>query len=126
MKCHDYQLRSYSVSDFGKTITLDLVYDYPSRPKDESKIEFSDVVAYNFIHSGEAVITGITETPLSKISKEVEIDLIDYAYGFGGTGIKFQKDLELNKALLEKEGYKMWTIWSALGFGGIIIAKSAK
>ncbi|HZL14339.1 MAG TPA: hypothetical protein VFC85_09385 [Verrucomicrobiae bacterium] len=126
MNYHDYHLRSYSVSDFGKTITLDLVYDYPNSPKDESKIEFSEVVAYNFIHSGGAIILDITETPLSKISKEVEIDLINYAHQFGGTIIKFQNGLELNKAMLEKEGYKLWTIWSAIGFGGIIIAKSVK
>jgi hypothetical protein len=126
VKYHDFHLLGYAVSDFGKTITLDLVYDYPNFPREESKIQFSDVIAYNFIHSGGAIIVDIIETPMLQISKEVEIDLINYANQFGGTINKFQNDLELNKAMLEKEGYKLWTIWSAIGFGGIIMAKSVK
>jgi hypothetical protein len=127
VKYHDHHLRSYLVSDYGKTITLDLVLDDPRLFKEdrESKIEFSDVAAYNFIHTGRAIITDITETPLSKISKEVESDLVEYSCQHGGA-INFVGDLEASKAKLEKDGYKLWTIWSAIGFGGIIIAKSVK
>ena len=117
MKYHDYHLRGYSVSDFGKTITLDLVLDYPNHPKDESRIEFSDVAAYNFFHVGRAIITDITETPLSKISSQVETDLIESA---------FDGDFEMCKTKMGKEGYKLWTIWSAIGFAGSVIAKSVK
>jgi hypothetical protein len=38
MQFHDYHLRSYEVSDFGRVITLDLVYEYPGRAVRESQI----------------------------------------------------------------------------------------
>ena len=51
MRYHDFHLREYRVSDFGKHITLDLVYDYAGKPKERSQIEFSDVALYNFTHT---------------------------------------------------------------------------
>lgn len=123
MKYHDYHLRGYSVSDFGKTITLDLVFDYPNSTRDESQIRFSDVIVYSLIHTGAAIITNIFETPLSKISKEMESDLIEWAWRHGGE-ISRQGDIGTCKMKLEKEGYKLWTIASAIGFSGAIISKS--
>ena len=123
VKYHDYHLKSYSVCDFGKTITLHLVY--PDSTKDESEIRFSDVVVHDFIHTGGAIITDIFETELSKISKELENGLVEWACKFGGLAY-YDGDLELCKAKLEKNGCKIWTICSAIGFEGIIIAKSKK
>lgn len=122
MRYHDYHLRGYSVSDFGNTISLDLVFDYPNAPRDESTIQFSDVIAYHFIHSGGAIIVEIAEIALSKISKEIESVLTSYGRQFGGAITNFRED----KGKLEMDGYKVWTIGSAIGFEGLIVAKNAK
>jgi hypothetical protein len=123
VKYHDYHLKSYSVCDFGNTITLHLIFDYPDSPKHESEITFSDVVVHNFIHTGGAIITDIFETELSKISKELEDGLVEWAGKFGGLAY-YNGDLEACKANLEENGYKVWTICSAIGFEGVVIAKS--
>jgi hypothetical protein len=70
MRYHDFHLREYRVSDFGKRIILDLVYDYAGRPKDESQIEFSDVALYNFTHTGGAIVTGIEEISLDDLMRK--------------------------------------------------------
>jgi hypothetical protein len=56
VRFHDFHLAGYSVSDFGGTIILDLVNDYPDQPRETSRIKFADVAAYHFIHTGEALI----------------------------------------------------------------------
>jgi hypothetical protein len=125
VKYHDYHLGGYSVSDFGQTIRLDLVYDYPNSSKDESLIEFSDVAVYKFIHSGGAIITSIVQTALSEISKEFADDLVEWARKYGGL-ISHEGNLKACKTKLEKAGYKAWAICSAIGFEGFVIAKSIK
>ena len=124
MQYHDYHLRGYSVSDFGNTITLDLVFDYPNRPKIESAIKFSDVVAYKFVHTGGAIIVDILQTKLSAISKELDNELTQWARQYGL--IYYEGNLEICKAKLEELGYKAWEICSAVGFGGLIVAKDVK
>ena len=125
VKYHDYQLKSYTVCDFGNTITLQLIFDYPGCSKDESEITFADVVVHNFIHTGGAIITDIFETKLSNISKGVENNLVEWAGKFGGLAF-YDGNLEVCKAKLEENGYKVWTICSAIGFEGFIIAKSIR
>ncbi|MDB6020453.1 MAG: uncharacterized protein JWQ04_310 [Pedosphaera sp.] len=125
MKYHDYHLKGYSVSDFGNTISLDLIFDYPNSPKVESRIIFSDVAAHNFIHTGGAIITDILQTKLTEISKELDDGLIEWARKYGGL-IHYDGDLETCKAKLDKDGYKAWTICSAIGFSGLVIAKDVK
>ena len=125
MQYHDYHLRGYSVSDFGNTITLDLVFDYPNHSKRESVIKFADVAAYEFVQTGGAIITDICQTKLSEISKELDEDLVGWARKFGGL-INYDGDLESCKEKLEKDGYKAWTIFSAIGFSGLVIAKDVK
>ena len=51
MKYHDFHLQGYEVSEKGKTVTLNLVYDYPDTGKEESNIKFTDVTLYNFTHT---------------------------------------------------------------------------
>ncbi|HEY5346353.1 MAG TPA: hypothetical protein VIK62_08430 [Verrucomicrobiae bacterium] len=125
MNYHDYHLRSYSVSDFGNTITLDLVCDYPNSPKDESKIEFTDVVAYHFIHTGGTIITEIDEIPVIELLEKVGDSLLEWSHQHGG--LKFlNKDLSAYKTKLEGEGYKSWSIESVIGFEGFVIAKKVE
>jgi hypothetical protein len=83
------------------------------------------VIVHNFIHTGGAIITDILETELSKISGELENGLVEWADKFGGLAY-YTGDLEICKTKLEENGYKVWTIYSAIGFEGIVIAKSLK
>lgn len=123
MKYHDYHLEGYSVTDFGKTITLNLVYNYPGASRDESKISFSDAIVHHFICVGGAIIVDINESKPSEMSKEQGAALVEWASRFGGLAY-YDGDLERFKLSLEQEGFKLWTIWSAVGFEGLVIAKN--
>jgi hypothetical protein len=125
VKYHDFHLRSYSVGDFGKTITLDLFYNYPNSSKEESEIRFVDVVAYHFIHTGGAIIAEIEEIPLPELLKRFGVKLLEWSRQHGG--LKFlDGDLTNYKTTLESEGYKSWYIVSAIGFEGFVIAKKVE
>jgi len=125
MKYHDYHLEGYSVRQNGAQITLHLVYDYSNAPKDWSDIEFSDVVIYNFTHTGGAIITDIYEVPITPLVNEKKKDLAEWWKNYGGFGL-WNDDAEIYGAKLESEGYRAWRIDSAIGFGGFIIGKEIK
>lgn len=78
MRYHDFHLREYQVADFGRRVTLDLVFDYAGRPKEESQIEFSDVALYNFTHTGRSIITDIEERSLADLFGEVGATLTNW------------------------------------------------
>ena len=122
MRYHDFHLREYRVSDFGKHITLDLVYDYPGKPKEESQIEFADVALYNFTHTGGAIITHIEESGLSDLFREVGASLTDWNHQHGVTG--WRDNLENYRKSLESSGHKAWRVVSAIGFYGFVVAQS--
>jgi hypothetical protein len=75
MRYHDFHFREYRVADFGKRITLDLVFDYAGKPREESQIEFSDVALYNFTHTGGAIITDIEEASSGDLLGEVVLPI---------------------------------------------------
>jgi hypothetical protein len=122
MRYHDFHLREYRVSDFGKHITLDLVYDYAGKPKEESQLEFSEVALYNFTHTGGAIITGIDETSLADLLSEVGESLSAWNQQHGVTG--WRDNLENYRKALESAGHKAWRVVSAIGFYGFIVARS--
>jgi len=122
MRYHDFHLREYRVSDFGKHITLDLVFDYSGKPKEESRIEFAGVALYNFTHTGGAIITDIEETSLSDLFSEVGASLSVWNHQHGVTG--WRDNLENYREGLESAGHKGWRVISAIGFYGFIVAQS--
>jgi hypothetical protein len=122
MRYHDFHLREYRVSDFGKRITLDLVYDYDGKPKEESQIEFADVALYNFTHTGGAIITDIDETSLTDLLSEVGESLSAWNQQHGVTG--WRDNLESYRKGLESAGHKAWRVVSAIGFYGFVVARS--
>jgi hypothetical protein len=124
MKYHDFHLRGYSVEGFGSRIVLDLVYDYPGHERQESRIEFSDVVRYSFEHTTGAIITDIEELDVPTLIKEEEHKVVFFARQHG---LKFwELDISDYIVTLQKEGLKGWRIDSAIGFGGFVIARSVK
>ncbi len=84
MRFHDFHLAGYTVSDFGGTIVFDLVYDYPRQPPETSRIKFSDVAAYHFIHTGGAIILDIAELPLAELLQQVGDQLAEWWRLHGG------------------------------------------
>jgi hypothetical protein len=123
MRYHDFHLAGYMVSDFGCTITLHLVYDYPGQAKEESVIQFSEVAAYHFIHTGGAIIVQITEEPIGGLFRRIGGDLAEWWRLHGGYPL-WDDDLNTYQAKLEGAGYRSWTIDSAIGFEGFVIAKA--
>jgi hypothetical protein len=123
VRFHDFHLAGYTVSDFGGTIVLDLVYDYPEQPRETSRIKFSDVAAYHFIHTGGAIILDIEELPLAELLQPIGDQLAEWWRLHGGYA-HWSDDRAEYLATLQQHGYRAWTIGSAVGFQGFIIAKS--
>jgi hypothetical protein len=122
MRYHDYHLREYRVSDFGKRITLHLVYDHAGQAKDESHIEFIDVALYHFTHTGGAVVTQIEETGLADLLGEAGASLVTWHRQQGLAGWK--DTLENYQKSLQATGHRAWRIESAIGFQGFVVARS--
>jgi hypothetical protein len=123
MRYHDFHLASYTVSDFGNTITLHLIYDYPGQAKEESVIRFSDVAVYHFVYTTPAIITNINEEPIENLLHENWSDLAEWSRLNGGYHL-WDDDPDIYRAKLEKAGYHAWNITSAIGFHGFVIAKA--
>jgi hypothetical protein len=122
MRFHDYHLKGYEVSEFGETIAFHLVYDYPNTKKDESRIRFSDVALYNFVHTSGAIITDIEELPIPDFVREMGDQLSEWNRMYG---LRHWKDSLSEYSLkLKSDGYKVWSITSAIGFYGFVIAKA--
>jgi len=68
---HDHRLAGYVVGEFGKRITLNLEYHPPGVPRQVSAIEFSEVAAYQFIHTGSAILADIREVPLADLLRDI-------------------------------------------------------
>ena len=122
MRYHDFHLDGYEVRDHGSTIVLHLVYDYPGQPKEESLIEFSEVAAYHFVHTGGAIITDLMELPISDLLARVGDQLTAWWHQHGGYYL-WDDDRETYRAKLKESGYRAWSIGSAIGFEGFVIAK---
>ena len=125
MRFHDFHLAGYSVSDSGRTIVLHLVYDYPDQPHETSHIKFTDVSAYHFVHTGGAVITDIEELPLSQLIAEIGSQLSQWWQLHGGYA-HWSDDPAKYIETLQRSGHRAWTISSAVGFEGFVIAKSVQ
>ena len=123
MRYHDFHLAGYAVSDFGATIVLDLVG--PGESREMSRIQFADVAAYHFVHTGGAIITDIAEVPLPEFVQQNGQQLADWCRLHGGYN-HWSDDRAKYIATLEQGGYHAWTIDSAVGFEGFVIAKSVR
>jgi hypothetical protein len=122
MRYHDYHLSKYEVSDRGETITFHLAYGYPGEETKQSCILFYDVALYNFVHTENSIITDIVELPISELLQEIGTDIVERNRKYR---IRLWKDnLQNYSLLLQTEGYKAWSIESAVGFYGYIIAKA--
>jgi hypothetical protein len=125
VRFHDFHLRGYTVSDFGGTIVLDLFYDYPDQPRETSRIKFSDVAAYHFVHTGGAIIVGILEVAFSDLTQQAG-DRVTELWRLHGGYTRWDDDCAKYIETLEHRGYHAWMIESAIGFQGLIIAKRAE
>ena len=121
LRYHDFHLRGYSVSDFGSRIELDLVHDYPGCPeKVESRITFSGVVCYSFVHPSGAILTEIDEVPVASLVAEELSFLTEAARQHGLEHWGSGPDEYVRT--LQKEWLRAWRLESAVGFSGFVIA----
>jgi hypothetical protein len=86
LKFHDYHLRGYSVSGFGSTVLLDLLYDCAGQPRKESTIRFVGVDLYHFTHTGGAIITDVAEVPVADHLDSIADDLATWNKWYGVNG----------------------------------------
>jgi len=123
MRYHDFHLEGYVVRNFGDTIELNLVWNYADEPKDRSNIEFSEVAAYHFIHTGSAILLDISEETIGNLLQIYGSQLSE-SWRLHGAYPLWNDDPAVYCANLERDGYHAWFIYSAIGFGGFVIAKS--
>jgi len=123
MRYHDYHLEGYEVRDSGGTIVLHLASHCQGQVEDESLIEFSGVAAYQFVHTGGAIITDLAEIQIGNLLKQVGARLSEWWHRHGGYPM-WDDDQEKYLANLLRDGYRGWTIYSAIGFEGFVIAKA--
>lgn len=122
MEFHDYRLRSYQVAEFGSLITLDLVFDYPGTTVRESQIRFNGVKLYHFVHTSEAIITGIDEVSLERLLGAYETSIRAWATDQGVAD--WRTDTRQLLRDWSALSLKAWCIDSAIGFKGFVIATS--
>jgi hypothetical protein len=120
VRFHDFHLEGYTVSKFGGEIVLDLVSD---ESDETSKIRFADVAAYHFVHKGGGIILEITQRPIAELIHQVGDQLAEWWRLHDGFQ-PWSDDRAKYIAILEQHGYHAWTIESAVGFEGFVIAKS--
>lgn len=122
MRYHDYHLKAYSVEDYGTTITLHLSWDYDGAAADDSLIRFSGVSLYHFVHTQGAVITHLDEVALTELLETFGDQLPEWDRWHGVRG--WRGDCQCTAAHLQAEGYRAWSISSAIGFQGFVIART--
>ena len=122
MQLRDFHLTGYTVSANGSRIVLHLEYAYPGQPKEASHIEFSDVAAYHFVHTGSAVITDVEEVPLADLLEAVGTRMAEWWRRHGAL-LHWSDDRGVYLANLESNGYRSWEISSSIGFEGFVIAR---
>ena len=122
MRFHDFKLQGYLVEDKGKTISLNLIYDYPDVEKELSCIKFSEVTLYDFKHTAGSIILDIEEFDIASL---VEKRWKEFQYWNKWYSVSHWDDDPDNfiENLKSKE-YKVWEITSAIGFYGFVVAKN--
>jgi hypothetical protein len=122
MRFHDFHLCGYTVREFGGEIVLHLVYDYPNSPVEESHIRFRGVELYHFVHTGGAIILDIAKTSLADIIDQHWDSIVSWAHQHG-VG-RSADDRAGYLASLEADSLRGWSIASAVGFEGFVIART--
>lgn len=124
MRYRDWRLTSYSVRDDGTRIVLHLLWNYPGQKKREHDVQFSGVGAYRFVHGGGSILTEVDEAPIRTF--------IDAEHSFirhtaSQVGLRhWSGDICAYRTYLEREGFRYWTIGSATGFQGFVVAQSVE
>lgn len=118
---HDFHLRGYTVGDYGGLIILDLISG--SEPERSTTLEFRGVESYRFLHTGGAIITYILKVPFMDAIRETGSDFVQDLRQHGGLTVAYDSNEEYGLHFA-KEGLHTWLIHSAIGFIGMVVARS--
>jgi len=124
VRVHDHHLRAYQVLEFGATVILDLIYDYPGQPKLESSVRFNGVELYHFVHATGSILYGIEDVSIDDILAERGgfIEATAHTHGVRG----WRDGMENYRSYLKGAGARAWEITSSIGFDGFVIAQSVE
>jgi len=122
MTFHDWHLLGYSVASRGTEITLHLIWDYQGQPLKHNNIIFSEVAAYNFMHTEGAIITDIEEVDVRQFINDHADFFTLSAKSLGLRSWTGEIDSYTRQA--EALELRAWAISSAIGFEGFVVAKS--
>jgi hypothetical protein len=121
MRYHDFQLDGYTVRDLGRSVVLQLSFRSAQEGLVASRIEFTEVSVYHFVHTTGAILLEIDEQPIREFVPKQEAFLTAAARQ---QGLRlWHSDLADYTARLEQEGLRAWVIGSAIGFAGFVIAR---
>lgn len=118
---HDFHLRGYTVGDYGASIVFHLVSG--SEPKRSTLLEFAGVESYRFLHTGGAIITYILKVPFMHAIRETGFDFVRDFRQHGGLSVACESNEEYGLHF-DREGLHTWLIHSAIGFIGMVVARS--
>jgi hypothetical protein len=118
---HDFHLRGYTVRDYGGSIILDLVCG--AEPERSTLLEFGGVESYRFLHTGGAIITYILKVPFMDAIRETGADFVRDFHRHGGLSVACASNEEFGLHF-DREGLHTWLIHSAIGFIGMVVARS--
>jgi hypothetical protein len=118
---HDFHLRGYTVGDYGGSIVLDLISG--SEPVRTTHLEFGGVESYRFLHTGGAIITYILKVPFMDAIRETGYDFVRDFRQHGGLSVACDSNEEYGLHF-DSEGLHTWLIHSAIGFIGMVVARS--
>lgn len=122
MRYHDWHLSGYSVLDGGTRLVLHLLWNYPPQERLENHIQFAGVAAYHFNHTDGAILTDIEEEPIKEYFRREEAFIFR---AMNQTGLRYcPHGLKAYEARLGAEGFKYWTLGSAIGFEGFVVAQA--
>lgn len=122
MRYHDFHLDGYTVRDSGGNLVLHLSLDSEHDGRVESRIEFTGVSVYHFVHTGGAILTEIVEMPVRELVKQEQAFLSEAAHKLGLRN--WNQDLADFITCLEQQGLRAWGIGSAIGFEGFVVARA--
>ena len=96
-----------------------------STPERETTLEFADVQSYRFLHTSGAIITYILKVPFMDALREIGADFSHDFKQYGGLSVSLETNEDYGSHF-EQEGFQTWLIQSAIGFVGMVIARSLK
>lgn len=122
IQCHDWSLEGYSVTDYGRPVTLHLIRNDLGPPITRLNTIFRGVALYHFVHTHATIILDIEEIPVEKILEQYSERIVEWHRLYGVS--HWPKSIEGYANMLKEKGCQGWIVCSSMGFEGFIFGEA--